>query len=142
VGGERTCSGCGNPLAEKEGVEALGIRACATCFIQDAGRFHRTLKPEEIELLKTIGREAAGFMPPELVRIILVGFYQRGTGGQMPPPEELARCIGEIQRLALFATTAKTMNLLKTWQDMFNEFVDSSQVEMRESIKRLTDVDG
>lgn len=140
MGGKRPCAGCGNPLGDGEGVEAFGARFCATCFISDAAKFHRPLKPEDLALLKTIGRAADGFLPPELLSMVVAGFYRRATGKPEPPPaEELSRCIGEIQRLAIFANLGKLMTLLKTWQDTITEFVDGQQSEIRDTVKRLTD---
>jgi hypothetical protein len=139
-GGKRACSGCANPLGDGEGVELWGSRFCQTCFIGNAAKFHRELRPEDIALLRTIGRELAGYLPPELLEMVLVGFHKRATGGKEPPPaEELARCVGEIQRLAAFSNFGKVLNLLKTWQSTFNEFVEGQEGEIRETIKRLTD---
>lgn len=118
----------------------LGALFCGTCFIANAARFNRELRPEDIALLKTIGREMAGYLPPEVLEMVLVGFYKRATGQKEPPPmEELARCVGEIQRLAAFANFGKVLNLLTTWQGTFNEFVESQVQEIRAAVKRLTD---
>jgi hypothetical protein len=139
-GGKRTCSACTTALAENEGVAAFDMVYCATCFISEAGKFHRPIRAEDIELLKTIGREAAGHLPADLVRMLTVGFYRRATGSAAYPPEdELARFVGEIQRLAMFSNIAKILNLLKTWQGMFNEFVESQEGEIRDTVKRLTE---
>jgi hypothetical protein len=134
------CSGCGNTLGDNEGVELWNSRFCSTCFIANSAKIHRELTPDQVAMLKIIGRDLAGFLPPELLEMILTGFWQRSTGRKdAPPAEELARVIGEVQRLAAFATFRKTLNLLKTWQSSFNEFVESQEEEIRVAIKRLTD---
>lgn len=127
-------------MGDNEGVELWNSRFCATCFIANSAKIHRDLTPDQIALLKVMGRDLAGFLPPELLEMILTGFWQRSTGKRdAPPAEELARVIGEVQRLAAFATFRKTLNLLKTWQGTFNEFVDGQEEEIRTAIKRLTD---
>ncbi len=138
--GRRPCAGCASPLGDNEGIELWGSGFCSTCFIGNAAKFHRELRPEDIALLKTIGRELSGYLPPELLEMVLVGFYKRATGKkEHPPAEELARCVGEIQRLAAFSNFGKILNLLKTWQGTFNEFVEAQETEIRDMIKRLTD---
>jgi hypothetical protein len=138
--GKRPCAGCAKTLDDGEGIELWGSRFCSTCFISNAGKFHRELKPEDIALLKVIGRETAGYLPPELLEMVLIGFYKRASGQKDPPPtDELARCVGEIQRLAAFSNFGKVLNLLKTWQGTFNEFVESQEADIRDAIKRLTD---
>lgn len=136
----KRCSGCGKDLSDGEGVELWGSHFCALCFISTSAKTHRELRPEEVELLRTIGRELAGFLPPELLEMVLIGFWKRSTGQpDGPPAGELSRCIGEIQRLAAFSNFRKVLNLLKTWQDTFNEFVESQEQEIRDAVKRLTD---
>lgn len=136
----RKCSGCGNPLGDNEGVELWNSRFCSVCFISNAAKIHKELTPEQVSLLRVMARDLAGFLPPELLEMILVGSWKRSTGRQdAPPADELGRVIGEIQRLAAFATFRKTLNLLKTWQGSFNEFVDGQEEEIRTAIKRLTD---
>lgn len=74
--------------------------------------------------------------------MILVGFHKRSTGiNGRPPADELARCIGEVQRLTAFASFRHVLNLLKTWQMTFNEFVENQESEIRDKIKRLTDLE-
>lgn len=138
---EKKCSACGKSLAsESDGIELWGSTFCSMCFIGHATSLHRELKPEDIELLKLIGREAAGLLPPELLEMILVAYHKRATGKQEPPPrEETIRVVGELQRLTAFSVFKVTLNLLKTWQDMFNEFVETQQAEIRAKVKKLTD---
>jgi len=134
------CSGCGNSIGDGEGIELWGSRFCSTCFISNAAKTHREFTPEQVALLRVLGRELAGFLPPEVLEMVLVGFWHRATGRKDDPPaEELARMIGEIQRLAAFSNFRKTLNLLKTWQTMFNEFVESQEQEIRDAVKRLTE---
>ena len=74
--------------------------------------------------------------------MLATGFYRRVTGKtDNPPAVEVARFVGEIQRLAFFSYARKQMTLLKNWQDTFNEFVDDNEREIRENIKRLTDLE-
>jgi hypothetical protein len=89
-----------------------------------------------------MGKELAGFLPPDLLEMILVGSYKRSTGkNERPPEEELSRCIGEIQRLTAFATFRQILNLMKTWQSSVNEIVENQEAEIREKIKHLTDLE-
>jgi hypothetical protein len=142
-GGKRECSGCGNPLdAHNEGIELWGSWFCSACFIGHSAKLHKELTADDIALLKTIGRELSGFLPPDVLEMVLVGFYKRATGNPAPPPAaELARCVGEIQRLAAFSTFRKVLNLLKTWHGTFTEFVEQQEAEIRESVKRLTELE-
>ncbi|MGH8654699.1 MAG: hypothetical protein ACREYE_22175, partial [Gammaproteobacteria bacterium] len=106
------CSGCAAPLDVRDGIESFGSRFCSTCFISEAGKFHRELRADEVELLKTIGRELGGFLPPEPLRMVVMGFWRRSTGRvDAPPEEELTRFIAEVQRLSAFANFRKVMNL-------------------------------
>lgn len=141
MGGGRTCAGCQKPVEENEGLEAFGRRFCSTCFIAESSKFHRPLRPEDLVLLQTIGREAAGYLPPDLLRIIAVGFWRRSMGrpNDYPPEEELALFVGEVQRLAAFSNATRVMNLLQTWQGEFTGFVESQIAEIRETVKRLTE---
>lgn len=140
---QRACSACAAPLdAHNEGIELWGSWFCSPCFIGQAS-VHRELKPEEVELLRRVGRELAGFLPPELLEMILAGFHRRSSGSDAPPPKaELSRCVGEIQRLTAFACFRQVLNLLKTWQDMFNQFVQEQESEIRDKVRRLTELDG
>lgn len=141
MGKAAACCACAKPLtSDTDGIEVFGSTFCSMCFIGHATSFRRELKPEDIELLKLIGREAAGLLPASLLEMILVGFYRNGTGRQdSPPREETMRAVGEVQRLAAFSVFAQTLKLLKTWQDMFNEFVDTQHAEIQVKIKKLTD---
>jgi hypothetical protein len=141
--GKRTCSACADSLDErKDGIELWGALFCAKCFISHSAQTHKELKPEDIELIRRIGKEMAGLLPGDIVEMMLVGFYQRSTGTKGVPPEaELARCAGEIQRLTAFATFRRVLNLLRTWQDTFTEFVETTEQEVRDNIKRLTNLE-
>lgn len=139
---ERTkCSACGKEIDPRnEGIEAFGVWYCSMCFIGRAQSLHREMKPEDIELLKVIAKELSGLMPADLLEMILVGYWRRTTGRtDAPPREETVRTAAELQRLTAFANSAATLRLLKTWRDIFNDFVDDSEREIREKIKRLTD---
>jgi hypothetical protein len=140
---QRPCSACGESLDErKDGVELWGILFCARCFISHSAQTHRELKPEDIELIRRIGKEMAGLLPGDIVEMILVGFYQRATGTKGAPPQaELARCAGEFQRITALACFRRVLNLLRTWQDTFTEFVEGTEREIRSDIKRLTDLE-
>lgn len=140
---DKPCAGCGNPIdAHNEGIELWGSVFCSVCFITNAAKTHRDFTPEDVAILRRMGKELAGFLPPDLLEMILVGFYKRSTGGNGRPPEdELTRCIGEIQRLTAFATFRQILNLLKTWQSSFNELVENQEAEIRDRIKRLTDLE-
>lgn len=134
------CSACGKEDAQGEGIELWGSHFCTACFVGQARGFHRELGPEDIELLKVIGRELSGLLPADLVEMILVGYYQRATATKdLPLREETLRVVGEMQRLTAFATFKRVLNLLKTWQDMFNEFVQSQEEDIREKIRKLTE---
>lgn len=138
---EIKCSGCAKAMdTQIEGVELWGLWFCAMCFIGRAQSLHREIKPEDIELLKVIGRELSGFLPAELLEMILVGFWRRTTGRtDEPPREEVLRVAGELQRLTVFANFGQVLRLLKTWQGMFNEFVEGQELDIREKIKKLTE---
>lgn len=137
----KNCSACDAPLeARNEGVELWGAWFCSACFIGNAAKTHKELSPDDIQLLRRIGRELAGFLPQDLLEMILVGFHSR-TRDKLDPGE-LARCVGEVQRLSAFACFRQIMNLLKNWQSEFNSFVDGQEAEIREKIRRLTDFEG
>lgn len=139
--GQQKCSGCGAPLdAHNEGVELWGSRFCSTCFIANSSKLHKELTEEDKVLLRTIGRELSGYLPPELLEMVALGFYRRVTGrADAPAPAELERFCGEIQRLSAFSTMRKILNLLKTWKEGFDEFVEQQETEIREVVKRLTE---
>lgn len=129
-------------LEEDQGVELWGSWFCSGCFVSQSGKLHRELRPEDIALLQRIGRELTGLLPADIVELILIGFFQRSTKTKdLPPPEELARYAGEIQRITAFACFRRILNLLKTWQDMFNEFVEDQEKDIREKVKKLTDLE-
>ena len=133
------CTACGNALADNEGVLQFDTWFCSTCFIGNAAKLHRELTPEQVVLLRLMGKTLAGFMPPELVEMIAVGFWRRVTGRKDDPPaDELERFVGEIQRLAALSYFRREMNLLETWFAEFRQFVEAREEEIRESIKRLT----
>jgi hypothetical protein len=137
------CSACGNSLdAHNEGIELWGSTFCSPCFISNAAKTHREFTEADIAILRSMGKELAGFLPPDLLEMILVGSYKRSTGRDARPPEaELSRCIGEIQRLTAFAIFRQILNLMKTWQSSVNEIVENQEAEIREKIKRLTELE-
>lgn len=137
------CAGCGDPLdAHNEAIELWGSWFCSNCFFKSAVKSHKELTDDDIALIRRIGKELAGFLPPDLIEMVLVGFHKRTTGTDKRPPEaELSRCISEIQRLTAFATFRQVLNLLKTWQHSFTEFVENQEAELREKVKRLTDLE-
>ncbi len=115
---------------------------CSNCFITNAAKTHRELTPGDIQILRRMGKELAGFLPSELLEMILVGFHKRSTGSKdRPPEEEITRVVGEIQRLTAFATFRQILNLMKTWQSSVNELVENQEAEIREKIRRLTDLE-
>lgn len=132
------CSACAADLGATEGIEFFGSRFCSKCFIGRAQETNRPLTPQELDLLKLMGRELAGLVPPDLIEMIIVGYCKRATG-VAPPKPETERCIGELQRLTAFACFTQILNLLKNWQDTFSEFVQGQEQEIREKMKRLTD---
>ena len=138
---DKVCSGCGTPLdAKDEGIEVFNTWFCSTCFIGYSAKTHRELTAEDLVLLRTIGRELAGFLPPSVLEMVAIGFYRRSTGRtDGPPPEELARFVGEIQRLAFMSYARKHMNMLKRWKEVNDEFVEDQEGEVRETIKKLTE---
>ncbi len=139
----RTCSACGSELESREGVELWGSWFCSKCFIGQATDFGRELKPEELARLRRLGRELAGFLPPDLIEMILVGFYKRASGSRKPPDRhELARAVGEIQRITATACFRQILNLLKTWEETFGKFVQEQEGDIRDKVRRLTDLDG
>jgi hypothetical protein len=135
------CSGCTKEVDPKtEGIELWGSWFCSASFIGRSQGLHRELTPEDVELLKLIGRELAGLLPADLLEMILTGYYKRTTGLSTPPSRmETERCIGELQRITAFACFRQVLNLLKTWQDMFSGFVQEQEQEIREKIRRLTE---
>jgi hypothetical protein len=138
----RTCSACNNELDSAEGVELWGTWFCSKCFVGQATDYGRELKPEELARLRRLGRELAGFLPPDILEMILTGFYKRASGSKKSPDKtELARAVGELQRVTATACFRQILNLLKTWEDMFGKFVQEQEGEIREKVRRLTDLD-
>lgn len=134
------CSGCGNPLGEREGVELWGSKFCPSCFIGNSAKLHRELRPEDLAQLRALGRHLAGFLPADVLEMVSVGFYRRSTGRtDRPPEEELARFTGEIQRLFVFSSSFRILGLLKSLKAEVDSFVDGQEDEMRDVIRRLTD---
>lgn len=138
----RTCSACNSELDEHEGVELWGAWFCSKCFVGQATDFGRELKPEEVARLRRLGRELSGFLPPDLLEMILVGFYKRASRSKKAPDrQELSRAVGELQRVTATACFRQILNLLKTWDEMFGKFVQEQEGEIREKIRRLTDLE-
>lgn len=136
------CAACGNPLdAHNEGIELWGSTFCSPCFITNAAKTHRDFTPEDLAILRKMGSELAGFLPPDLLEMILVGFHKRSKGMDRPAEDEIARCVGEIQRLTAFATFRQVLNLMKTWQSSVNDLVENQEAEIRDKIKRLTELE-
>jgi len=139
----RTCSACTNELDSSEGVELWGSWFCSKCFVGQATDFGRELKPEEIARLRRLGRELSGFLPPDILEMILTGFYKRASGSKKAPDRlEVARAVGELQRVTATACFRQILNLLKGWEEMFGKFVHEQEAEIREKVRRLTDVEG
>jgi len=138
---QKTCSAC-SVTFEEGGHESFGLWYCSGCFFKQATKHGRKLTPQELATLRRLGTELAGILPGDLVEMILVGFYKRTTGkDERPDEEELARVVGEIQRLTAFSMFHQVRNLLKTWDRTFAEFVEGQEAEIREKIKRLTDLE-
>jgi hypothetical protein len=139
---QRICSACSNELESAEGVELWGSWFCSKCFVGQAGDFGRDLKPEELARLRRIGRELTGFLPPDILEMILTGFFKRASGSKKTPDrQELSRAVGELQRITATACFRQILNLLKTWEDMFGKFVQEQEGEIREKVRRLTELD-
>ncbi len=139
----RTCSACGNSLDAHEGVELWGSWFCSKCFVGQATDFGRELKPEEVARLRRLGRELSGFLPPDILEMLLIGFYKRASGSKKPPDrQEVARAVGELQRITATACFRQILNLLKTWDETFGKFVEEQETDIREKVRRLTDLEG
>ncbi len=139
----RTCSACSAELDDAEGVELWGSWFCSKCFVGQAGDIGRPLKPEELARLRRMGRELAGFLPPDLLEMILVGFYKRASGTKKKPdPAELARAVAELQRITATACFRQILSLLKTWEEMFGKFVQEQETEIRNKVRNLIDLEG
>lgn len=140
---EKICSACNVTLDPKDGgLEAFGSWFCSACFIGNAVKLDKKMTPEDLAVLRRMGKELAGLLPGELLEMILIGFYKRASGKEERPDEaELSRAVGEIQRLTAFSVFRNVLNLLKTWHGMFTEFVEGQEAEIRDKIKRLTDLE-
>jgi hypothetical protein len=139
----RTCSACSNQLDSSEGVELWGSWFCSKCFVGQATDFGRELKPEELARLRRLGRELTGFLPPDILEMILAGFYKRASGSKKAPDRlELARAVGELQRVTATACFRQILSLLKTWEETFGKFVHEQEADIREKVRRLTDLEG
>lgn len=134
------CSACGKAVdSEKEGVKLWEAWFCSLCFLSQSQSFHRELRPEDLDLLRAIGREAAGLLPAGIFEMVLSGFHRRATGSQEPPPREAVLfTMAELQRLYALHSFQREMNLLRTWNDMFTEFIEGRQREIQETVRRLT----
>lgn len=133
------CTACGKPIeSEKDAVKLWESWFCSFCFMSRSQDFNKPLEAGDIELLKIIGRELSGLLPPEMVEMVLVGYWKRTSGQAAPPKDETMRVVGELQRLAAFAVFRRMLSLLKTWQDTFNEFIEQQQQEIQENVKKLT----
>jgi hypothetical protein len=140
---QRTCSACSNELDSAEGVELWGSWFCSKCFVGQATDFGRELKPEEVQRLRRLGRELSGFLPPDLLEMILIGFYKRASGSKKAPDKaELSRAVGELQRVTATACFRQILSLLKTWDEMFGKFVHEQEADIRDKVRRLTDLEG
>lgn len=138
---DRKCAGCGSAVDAREGIELWNSWFCSPCFISHSAGLHRELTPDQVASLRMMGQELAGFLPSNVVEMVALGFYRRSTGRvDAPPPDEMARFVGEIQRLVVFSTSRRLMNLLKTWQGTFEEFVQQQEGEIRDAVKRMTDL--
>ena len=138
----RTCSACSAELDSHEGVELWGSWFCSKCFVGQAADYGRELKPEELARLRRLGRDLSGFLPPDILEMILVGFYKRASGSKKAPDKlELSRAVGELQRVTGTACFRQILNLLKTWDEMFGKFVHEQEADIREKVRRLTDLE-
>ena len=137
----RSCAGCGAPFKDADdGVELWGAWFCSGCFVGNAARAGREMSPTEVAALRRMGSELAGFLPPALVEMILLGFRKRSEGLQEAGVRaELSRAVGEVQRLTAFACLRQSLNLLRTWKSAFDEFADGQEREAAEKIRKLSD---
>src|SRR6185436_11287999 len=84
----QTCSACGRPLQEKEGIGLWTSRFCSTWFITNSAKLDKPLTPDQVAMLKVMGRELSGLLPPELLEMLLLAFWRRSTGRNDAPPAE------------------------------------------------------
>ena len=54
---------------------------------------------------------------------------------------ELSRAVGEVQRLTATACFRQILNLLRTWEEMFGKFVQEQETDIREKVRRLTELE-
>jgi hypothetical protein len=141
VSDSRTCAACQKAFDKSEGLELWNTWYCSLCFISNSAKLHKEFTAADIEQLRRLGKDLAGLLPGELLEMTIVGFHKRCTGQERPDETELARLIGEIQRLAAFSVFRQVLNLLRTWQNMFTEFTEQQEGEIRDKIKRLTDLE-
>lgn len=93
--------------------------------------------------MRRLGRELTGFLPPDILEMVLVGFYKRASRSKKSPDRlELSRAVGELQRITATACFRQILNLLKTWDTTFGKFVQEQEADIREKVRRLTDLDG
>jgi hypothetical protein len=138
----RTCSACDATLDPKEGVELWGSWFCPSCFVGQAAEFGRPVGPDDLARIRRLGRELAGFLPPEILEMVLKGFYKRATGSRKPPDrDEVSRTVVELQRITATACFKQILNLLKTWEEVFGKFVQEQEADVRAKVRRLTDPD-
>ncbi len=139
----RSCSACGASLDPREGVDLWGSWFCSKCFVSQASDYGRDLKPEELARLRRLGHELAGFLPPEILEMILTGFYKRASKSKKAPDKmEVSRAVAELQRITASACFRQILNLLKTWEDTFGKFVQEQEEDIRDKVRRLSDTDG
>lgn len=141
MGQDGRCSACAGPLVEGQCLESFGAWFCSACFIGNAARFYRELQPEELAALRALGQHLGGFLPPELVEMLATGFLRRMGRPEPVPAPELARFVGEIQRLFAFYSSFKILSLLRTLKDEVGRFVDGQEEEIRDAIRRLGDLE-
>jgi len=131
------CAACGKEFEEKDGLKLWDTWSCGECFIRQAAEFRKELRPEDVELMRLIARELSGIMPTELVRMIVQG-YARNLGVAAPSHDETLRAVGEIQRLGYISFARKSLSTLQKLSALFQEFVETQERELRETVKRLT----
>jgi hypothetical protein len=138
----RTCSACSKELDAKEGVELWGSWFCSGCFVGQAAEFGRPLAADDVARIRRLGRELAGFLPPEILEMVLKGFYKRASGSKKAPSrDEVSRTVVELQRITATACFRQILNLLKTWEEIFGKFVQEQEADIRSKVRRLTDPD-
>jgi len=132
------CSACGKEFEERDGIQLWDAWSCGECFIRQAVQFRKELKPEDVELMRLIARELSGLMPTELLSMIILG-YARNIGSPQAPEGETLRVVGEIQRLGYISFARKSLSTLQKLSALFQEFVESQEREVKDTVKRLTE---